>query len=227
MLFIFIPFLVSAQTPPSVYINEIAWMGGPAPSIDSKQQWRHEWIELFNLGEDQSLSGWGIELSRDELDYRIPLEGIIRADEYFVVAASGKIEGYDLNYSNLGGKFFNGGQRIVLKDSNGKVIDEIDAREGWFAGKNDSKKTMEKRDSLRESNDKASWGNSGFVGGSPGKENSIAGREFGEVVSVFQTESKKESYDSFSGNTGVLAIAGVVALGSLLSVLVLQKRFLA
>ena len=212
-LFLSIPSFVMAQ----VVINEIAWMGSSIENVEPSQFWRYEWIELYNSGGVTSLDGWSIELYREELDFRIPLKGTIESDDYFVIAASDKIEGFDINYSNLGGKFFNGGQRVILKDGTGTLVEEVDMREGWIAGKNNSKKTMERRDV-------DSWGSSVFVGGTPGEVNSIFGKEEGEVESVFLTESKKEPSDSSSGSTQVVLAASVVALGSVLAVLALRKR---
>ena len=216
ILFLLItPSFVSAQ----VVINEIAWMGSSIEKVEPSQFWRYEWIELYNSGEVSFLDSWSIELHRDELDFRIPLNGTIESNGYFVIAASDKIEGFDVNYSNLGGKFFNGGQRVVLKDSAGTIVEEIDMRKGWVAGKNDSKKTMERRDA-------DSWGTSIFVNGTPGDVNSIFGKEEGEIESIFKRESKKESSDSSSGSTQIVLAASALALGSALAVLALRKRLL-
>jgi len=123
-----------------VVINEIAWMG-------TSENWRYEWIELYNnTDQNTSLDSWKIELCRDDLDFTIELLGTI--EDYFLIVASDAIfANYDFNYSNLGGKFNNSGQKIVLKNSQEGIVDEIDcfsSGEGWFAGDNSTKQTMER-----------------------------------------------------------------------------------
>jgi hypothetical protein len=39
-----------------------------------------------------------------------------------------------MSYPNLSGKFANSGQRVVLKDQSGAIIDELEATLSWFAG---------------------------------------------------------------------------------------------
>jgi len=148
-----------------VIINEIAWMG-------MIENWRHEWIELYNnTDQNISLDGWKMELYRDDLDFTIELSGNI--EDYFLIVSSDIIfANYDFNYSNLGGKFNNSGQRIVLKNNQGVIVDEIDcfsSGEGWLAGDNDTKQTMEKIDK--------GWQTSQEAGGTPKAQNSSGSQE--------------------------------------------------
>jgi len=144
----------------NVVINEICWMG-------TTENWRYEWLELYN-NTDQSipLDGWKIELYRDDLDFTIDLSGTI--ENYFLVVASDAIfANYDFNYSNLGGKVNNNGQRIVLKNNQGSIVDEIDcfsSGEGWLAGNNSTKQTAERITS--------GWQTSLNPGGTPKAQNS-------------------------------------------------------
>ena len=159
-LFFTLPLFATAQ----VIINEIAWMGTPVEGVDAKQWWRYEWLELYNSSQEPvSTNGWILQVS----DFQIPLGGIIQAQEYFLVAASDKIPNLDLNYANLTGKFANAGQKVVLKDATGTVIDEVDAEGGWQAGDNTEKLTMEKRIS-------GEWATSLQVGGTPRGTNTEA-----------------------------------------------------
>lgn len=170
ILFLLFPGTILAQ---QVVINEIAWMGTPVDSVAENQWWRYEWLELFNAGEvPVSLAGWSIELRRKNLDFAIPLTGGISAKGYFLIVSSGKIGQSDYNYANLGGKFFNGGQQVLLKNAAGVVQDEVDARGGWFAGENETKETMERIDPLAAGSDPANWKTSEVLGGSPRAENS-------------------------------------------------------
>ncbi|KKU95265.1 MAG: hypothetical protein UY24_C0001G0026 [Parcubacteria group bacterium GW2011_GWA1_48_11b] len=201
--------VVPAKALSQVVINEIAWMGSPVDGVAENQWWRYEWLELFNAGESAaSLDGWVIELWRpasaeasagkENLDFAIPLTGGIPARGYFLVVSSGKIPLAHVNYANLGGKFFNGGQHLLLKNSSGVVQDEIDARTGWFAGDNKSKQTMERTDPLKESlpaqagSDPQNWHTSEVAGGSPGRENSkvpeVAPKKTGPLVEPVSTQ---------------------------------------
>ena len=159
-LFFTIPLFATAQ----VIINEIAWMGTPVEGVDTKQYWRYEWVELYNsTNESVSVNGWILQAA----DFQIPLEGTIPAQEYFLVGASSKIPNVDVNYASLAGKFGNAGQRVLLKDATGIIIDEVDARGGWQAGDNTEKLTMEKRIS-------GEWASSLQVGGTPRATNTEA-----------------------------------------------------
>lgn len=128
----------------AVKINEIAWMGTKIDSVDSGEWWRHEWLELFNDGsENISLAGWSIELSRDKLDFTVNLDGQVAPNSYFLVGASDKISpAPDFNYANLGGKFNNTAQKVILKNGS-VIIDTVDATSGWPAGDNTTKQTMQ------------------------------------------------------------------------------------
>lgn len=205
-------------------INEIAWMGTLVDGVDSGQEWRYEWIELFNESNTVVLDGWSIELYRDKLDFSIPLSGVLSSGEYLVLGASDKITGVDISYNNLGGKFMNGGQRVILRDNNGSIVEEIDAQEGWFAGSNRDKKTMERKDSLRDSGDGRNWGTSLLVGGTPGFKNTLYGTYGQEEVSLNFGESKKDLKGSSSFNLPLYGAASLIALGSVLAALFLQRR---
>ena len=160
ILFFTTPLLVTAQ----FVINEIAWMGTPVECVDTKQYLRYEWVDLYNsTNESISVNGWILQAA----DFQIPLEGTIPAQEYFLVGASSKIPNVDVNYAILAGKFANAGQKILLKDATGVIIDEVDARGGWQAGDNTEKLTMEKRMS-------GEWASSLRVGGTPRATNTEA-----------------------------------------------------
>ena len=144
LFLLFLPFSILGQTK-GIVINEIAWMGSMVEGVDPKQNWRYEWLELYNNADTVGmLDGWMLELYRDKLDFRISLQGTIEAKGYFLIGASDKIQGLDLNYKNLGGKFNNSGQRVLLKNSAGEIVDEVDATKGWPAGD----KTPAKRDNV-------------------------------------------------------------------------------
>jgi hypothetical protein len=231
-VFLFFPFSVFGQF---VVINEIAWMGTPAQGVEEKQWWRYEWLELYNT-KDQPLQidAWTIELSREEPDFRVSLSGVIPAHGYFLAGASEKIPNLDLNYKNLGGKFFNGGQKVVLKNSLGEVIDEVNALLGWPAGDNKTKQTMERK-AGSDPTTPAPWYTSAEPGGTPKTQNSEGYQPPAKKVkntgdsNDISLQNEKDLFRSFESRVPVVnpiaLVAGLVALG-FSGVLVALKRFL-
>ena len=232
-------FLVLVPSPglAQVVINEVAWMGVPVESVEERQWWRYEWLELYNAGaEPVSLNGWVLELSRDKVDLHVSLRGSIEPQGYFVVAASSKIPGADVNYASLSGKFVNSGQKVELKNAAGELVEEVDAKAGWFAGDNDMKSTMERRFPEREANNKENWGSSQALGGTPKVQNSVFDKE---KVLVLQANASAGSTDlpqakkAFPGasfvetaTNKVFILALAVALASALSILLLGRFLL-
>jgi len=205
VLFFAVPLFVTAQ----VVITEIAWMGTPVEGVDAKQWWRYEWVELYNPSQGPiSTNGWILQVS----DFQIPLGGIIQAQEYFLVAASDKIPSVDVNYANLTGKFANAGQKVVLLDSIGTVIDEVDAQDGWQAGDNTEKLTMEKRIS-------GEWASSLRVGGTPRATNTEAIKKSAEELPTMQS-----AQDEF--NVLPLLLSLLFALAGVVGILLLVRHLL-
>ena len=228
--FALIPFFAFGQ----VGINEVAWMGSPVEGVDSKQWWRYEFQELYNAGDQEvSLQGWKVELRSGEiLEFTILLHGILPTKEYFLVAASDKILGFDVNYATLSGKLKNSGQRVVLKDAAGLVVEEVDASKGWFGGDNDIKLTMERRFPEQPASDPENWGSSQNAGGTPKAQNSVFGREaFLKLDSVARHQDliKKDSMRSSFIQTITNAVfmrAFLLALLSAVGVLLLRRHVL-
>lgn len=186
---IFFPSFILAANPLDVVINEIAWMGTKVEEVEEKNWWRYEWLELYNNTDQPiSLEGWKIELYRTDLDWSLQLKGIIQPRDYFLIVSSDKIfKNYDFNYSNLGGKFINSGQKVILKDNSGNVVDNLDCFSfgKWFAGDNLTKQTMERKDSHLIGDDPNNWVTSQNPGGTPRSKNSL-----------FSEESKLPNYPS-------------------------------
>ena len=235
------PSLVFAQ---SVVINEIAWMGTSVDGVEQKQWWRYEWLELRNASDVAvSFEGWTVELSRQQLDFKIPLQDTIPPKGYFLVGASDKVPNLDLNYANLAGKFINSGQRVVLKNSTGEIVDEVDTTKGWPAGDNKTKQTME-RVNNNNNNDTDKWQTSASPGGTPKAQNSSGVRplqqkteELGFLVteqlssSVSPSATKKDparpsSKKPISVINGTTLSALAFALGSSAAVVLLRRRLL-
>lgn len=215
LLLVLLPFVVVARTE-DVIINEIAWMGSKIEGVDPRQWWRYEWLELFNTKDNPlRIHGWKIELSREKLDFSIPLKGTIPAKGYILVASSDKIQNADVIYGSLAGKFANSGQLVVLKDAQGQIVDSVDATSGWPAGNNKEKYTMERR-----AGTVPAWQTSLNVGGTPRAKNSMAPKLSFEQKLSFTRFSQKLSVENITS----LVIAFLVAILSAVLAMFLKKR---
>lgn len=129
----FIPLFASA----AVVINEIAWMGTGTSATD-------EWIELYNDGSEAvNFDGW--TLAAEGGQPHIALSGSIAPGGYFLLERSDDetVPGIaaDLIYT---GALSNSGETLALRDASGAIVDSIDAADGWPAGDNTTKETMQK-----------------------------------------------------------------------------------
>ena len=234
-VWMFLPGVVTAQELPSVVINEIAWMGSSVDGVAPNQHWRYEWLELYNTKNVPFLlDGWNVELYQgDELYFVIPLAGTIFKDGYFLVGASDKIPGVDVNYANLGGKFLNNSMQVTLKDEVGNIVDEIDAQDGWPAGDNETKRTMERKagpgPTLQAEALAKEWQTSVKVGGTPKAKNSEGFKELAPELFSFanKKDPKGSSQDSFRGFSGTILLAVLLALGFALLILFLRRALLS
>ncbi len=145
-IFIFLVFLPVLLGPAEVFaavvINEVAWMGTQNSASD-------EWLELFNSGnEAEDVSGW--ILSTADGGMALSLEGLIPAGGYFLIERTDDTTVPDITAdlaAPFGSGLSNAGEILVLKNSSGDEIDRIDAPEGWPAGDNATKETMQKSSS--------------------------------------------------------------------------------
>ena len=165
LVLIFCP--MSALAVGQIFISELAWMGTEVSSND-------EWIELRNeSGSDVALEGW--TLSAVDGSPSINLSGAIPAGGYFLLERTDdeSVPGVvaDLIYV---GSLGNSGEVLELRDGEGVLVDSVSAGDGWMAGDNVSKLTMERAGS--------DWGSSVLVGGTPGGAN-------GGVVGVGESGS--------------------------------------
>lgn len=135
-LFLLIFFLIPFFTHASVVINEIAWMG----TVNSAND---EWIELYNNGdEDIDLNEWVLK-ARDDTPL-INLSGIIKTKSFFLLERTDDTTipdvPADLIYT---GALSNTGEILILKNGDTE-IDKVDASDGWPAGDNATKQTMQR-----------------------------------------------------------------------------------
>lgn len=128
-------------------ISEIAWMGN-ASSTNA------EWIELYNNTTSTiELTGWTLEA--EDGSPAIDLEGKIEPQGFFLLERSSddSLPGMaaDLLYS---GALNNSGEVLVLKDPQGNEIDSVNA---WYAGNNESKETMQRKDVKISGTEPQNW----------------------------------------------------------------------
>ncbi len=147
MIFIFSLFLVLLALPAfasgAVVGNEIAWMGTETSAND-------EWIELYNNGSESiDLSGWRIvDAINGSPDIAIGdacIKTTISAGGYFLLERSDddSVPGIsaDCIYT---GALSNSGEHLQLIDAGGNIMDSVNAADGWPAGDNTTKETMQK-----------------------------------------------------------------------------------
>ena len=141
----------------SVIINEITWMGTDVSPND-------EWIELYNnSAQEVNLDGW--VLKADDGTPEINLAGTFPAQDFYLLERTDDetVPGIpaDLIYK---GALGNSGENLKLYDEFGNLIDQANFGDGWPAGDNKTKQTME-----RKKDD--AWQTSAEPGGTPKKEN--------------------------------------------------------
>ncbi len=125
-----------------------------------------EWLELFNqMGIKVDLSGWRI----DGINYTFPGGTILDPGAYLVVAktpSAGQL-------GPFGGSIDNGGERLILFNQSGRLMDEIDFSDGgqWPDCPDGSGASLAKRVAYTSSGSPGYWTFSSQVGGTPGNTN--------------------------------------------------------
>lgn len=176
--------LIAWAAEPTVLINEIAWMGTSISAND-------EWLELYNpTSNDIDLAGFRLEA--DDGSPKIELTGKIPASGYFLLERTDddtvpEITA-DLIYT---GSLGNTGEWLKLYDSQGQVIDEINATAGWPGGNNETKQTLERAD-------QNNWQTSELAGGTP---KSVNGQPAATTTPESITEESADNQTSNSNGT--------------------------
>ncbi len=150
ILIIFLSFVISfpaKANPLEVVISEIAWMGTLASDDD-------EWIELYNnTANEINLSGW--ILSAQDGTPKINLTGKIPAQSFYILERTDDTAITDIVADQIyTGALNNSGEHLILKDSSGNIIDEVDA---WYSGDVTKRATMERIDTFKAGTLKENW----------------------------------------------------------------------
>jgi len=166
LFFCFFSFLPQSANAQSVVINEIAWMG----TLNSAND---EWVELYNDAENSiNLDGW--QLVAQDGTPKIKLSGLIPANGFYLLERTDddtvpKISADKIYTGALG----NNGENLELYDASGNLIDSASCASDWFAGDNETKQTMERRNSQILGSDPNNWKDSQNPGGTPKEKNSL------------------------------------------------------
>ncbi len=146
-------------------INEVAWMG-------TDSSYSNEWIELFNNSSSSiNLSGWA--LSSEDKKINIFLVGEIQAYGFFLLERTDDDSVLTIVADQIyTGSLSNDGENLILLNKQGYKVDEISCPQGWAAGDNSTKQTMERTIFSLEVKD-AEWQTSKNSGGTPKEPNSL------------------------------------------------------
>ena len=125
-----------------VIINEIAWMGTSVSAND-------EWIELYNNGNSPvDIAGWRIVATDGQPDFTITdscANTSVAVGGYYLLERTDddSVPGIaaDCIYT---GALGNTGEHLQFLNAGGDVIDAVNATDGWPAGDNTTKETMQR-----------------------------------------------------------------------------------
>ena len=126
-----------AHVSAKVLISEVAWMG-------TDDNVNAEWIELYNDGAEQDLTGWTLVATDDQPN--ITLTGSIVANGYALLERTSD----DTLPSNTAlvvytGALGNAGETLELRDTSGAVVDRVAGGENWeLGGDNATKDTLQR-----------------------------------------------------------------------------------
>lgn len=134
-----------------------------------------EWVELHSLMTvDMDLTGWSI---RGGIDFAFPPGTILKGGGYAVVAIWPATLTVSTGLTNILGPFTgrlsNGGEKLELRNNNGRLIDEVSYGDDgdWPVAADGSGASLAKREPNAPSSAPASWSASPEIGGSPGARN--------------------------------------------------------
>ena len=137
-----------------VVINEIAWMGTKAHHTD-------EWIELYNnTNNDINLENWKLSWNENIVN----LTGYIPSYDFYLLERTASSTISDINEDKIySGGLNNEGENIKLYDSNNNLIDEVDCSQGWIAGNNENKQSMERKNPYIAGTNQENWADNNTI----------------------------------------------------------------
>ena len=195
LLFIFITTSVKSSYISSVVINEIAWMGAGISYSD-------EWIELYNYTNLAiTLDGWSLKAADGNPE--ITLTGTIPAKGFYLLERTDDTTLPNILANQIyTGALNNKGEHLTLFDSENNLIDEVNCGDGWFAGDNSTKQTMERVNSQLSRNDSENWQTSQNPSGTPKAQNGFRLAEDGPPQ--VEKEGIKKELESITYPSGII-----------------------
>jgi len=196
MIYILVFIICSVLVNADVVINEIMY-------YPLQSNYFNEWIEIYNNGtESINLTGWS--LCDDGLlsgymnrtaSINLNTTMILEPNQYGVITDGGSgTEVYDnfnvsdssialhVNSNSMCSTWLNNDEEvIILKDFNTNVIDSVSYNDSW--GANGNGKSLELLNPIFDNNISFNWGESLYVNGTPGEQNSIF-EPFDEIAPV-------------------------------------------
>jgi Concanavalin A-like lectin/glucanases superfamily/Lamin Tail Domain/CotH kinase protein/Bacterial TSP3 repeat len=134
-----------------------------------------EWIELHSLMTvDMDLTGWSIS---GGIDFQFPPQTLVHGGGYLVVAAAPATLAARTGLANILGPFTgrlsNGGEKLELRNNNGRIIDEVSYGDEapWPPAADGGGAALAKYNPTGPSATAESWTPSLQVGGTPGERN--------------------------------------------------------
>ena len=184
LFFFSLPLFVKAASPLDVVINEIAWMG-------TEVSYNDEWIELYNnANQTINLDAWILKAG-DETP-TINLAGQIPAYGFYLLERTDDDTLPDILADQIyKGSLENNGENLKLLDNSENLIDSVDCSDSWFSGDNDTKQTMERKDSKLSGTDPDNWQISQNPGGTPKAQNSVPKKD--QLEQKIQPEPQPKS----------------------------------
>ncbi len=135
-----------------------------------------EWIELQNiLARDIDMTGWRLD---GGIHFDFPSGFVLKGGAFLVIANDPETLRPQIAGPNLlgpfTGKLANGGDKIVLRDNQDRVIDALEYTDDdpWPVGPDGGGPSLAKRKSTLASDDPKNWEASAEMGGSAGRSNS-------------------------------------------------------
>jgi len=140
--------------------------------MGTSESYRQEWIELYNASSSSvSLSGWKVKTQGEGIE--IPLLGTILPEKFYLLERGGDDSVPNIPSDQIyKGALKNSGEHLLLINEGGEIKDEINCANGWFAGDNKTKQTMERESPLAPGSSPQNWHNSCDPLGTPKRGNS-------------------------------------------------------
>jgi len=129
--------IILASDQLNVVINEIAWMG-------TNTSYNDEWIEIYNnTNSSIDLNDWILKAIDGTPE--IILSGTIQPNGFYILERTDDTTIPNITADQIyTGALSNKGEYLQLFDTQNNLIDEINCTDGWLAGDNKTKQTMER-----------------------------------------------------------------------------------